>query len=189
MTIFLYVDKWTRACHWVSIGKGRTSQYSWCVTSENKNTCVGLDWLKGHWAFDCSMIYDKGSKTVPIYTQVWCRWELIHLRIRLQYSGIIDIIVFVYNCIKVFNRLASERYFLTLEIQLIWISTSQMELSLGSSPWRSSRRIAPRTNQASLFKNQYPTLYNNYNAQIFTKMYVSRPANLHIFYVEICLCA
>jgi hypothetical protein len=31
----------------------------------------------------------------------------------------IDIIAFVYNCIKVFNRLASEQYFLTLEIQLI----------------------------------------------------------------------
>jgi hypothetical protein len=30
-------------------------------------------------------------------------------------------------------ELASERYFLTLEIQLIWISTSQTELSLNSS--------------------------------------------------------
>jgi hypothetical protein len=34
----------TRACHWVSIGKQRTSRYSQCVTNENKkNTCVGLD--------------------------------------------------------------------------------------------------------------------------------------------------
>jgi hypothetical protein len=40
-------------------------------------------------------------------------------RLQLRYSEIIDIIVFVYNCIKVFNRLASEQYFLTLEIQLI----------------------------------------------------------------------
>jgi hypothetical protein len=42
VTIFPYVDKWTRACHWVSIGKRRTSQYSRCVTNENKNTCVGI---------------------------------------------------------------------------------------------------------------------------------------------------
>jgi hypothetical protein len=149
----------TGACHWVSLGKWRTSRYSPCVTNENKNTCVGLDWLTEFGAFDCSIIYEKGNKTVPInpiYTRVWCWWELIHLtsRLRLRYSGIIDIIVFVYNCIKVFNRLASELYFLTLDIQLIWISTSQTELSLDSSGWRSSRQIAPRTNPASLFKNQ-----------------------------------
>jgi hypothetical protein len=108
------------------------------------------------WSFNCSILYEKGNKTVPINMQVWCWWELIHLMsiLRLRYSGIIDIIVFVYNCIKVFNRLASERYFLTLEIQLIWISTCQTELSLISSRWRSSRRIAPQTNPASLFKNQ-----------------------------------
>jgi hypothetical protein len=127
------------------------------VTRENKNTwCVGLDWLTEFGAFDCSFIYEKGNKTVPIHTQVWCQWELIHLtsRLRLQYSGIIDIIVVAYNCIKVFNRLASEQYFLTLlEIQLIWISASQTELSLDSSCWRSSQRTAPRTNPASLFKN------------------------------------
>jgi hypothetical protein len=36
----------------------------------------------------------------------------------------------------------------------------------------------------------YTTLFNNY-AQIVqraTKMYVGEPANLHIFYVEICRC-
>jgi hypothetical protein len=154
MTIFPYVDKWTRTCHWVSIGKERTSQrYSGCVTHENKNTCVGLDWLTEFGAFDCSIIYGMGNKTAPILhmRRVWYRWELIHStsRLWLLYSGIIDIIVFVYNCIKVFNGLASGKYFLTLEIQLIWTSTSQRELSLGSSRWRSSQWIAPQTNPIS----------------------------------------
>jgi hypothetical protein len=148
----------TRACHWVSIGKWRTSRYSPCGTNEINNTCVGLDWLAEFGAFNCSIIYEKGNKTVPIYTQVWCWWELIHLtsRLRLRYSGIIDIIVFVYNCIKVFNRLASERYFLTLEIQLIWYQhLRQNSHSTLCFRWRSSRWIAPRTNPDSLFKNQY----------------------------------
>jgi hypothetical protein len=146
---------YTHACHWISIGKWRTSRYSRCVTNENKNTCVGLDTEFG--AFDCSVIYEKGNKTVPIGTQqVWYWCKLIHLtsRLRLQCSGLIEILVFVYNCIKAVNRLASEQYFLTLEIKLNWISTSQTELSIDSSRWRSSRRIAPWTNQASSFKNQ-----------------------------------
>jgi hypothetical protein len=147
----------TRACHWVSIGKWRNSRYSPCVTNENKNTCVGLDWLAEFEAFDCSIIYEKRNKTVPIYMQVWCWWELIHLtsRLQLRYSGIIDITVFVYNCIKVFNRLALWAIFPDPGNSVDLISTSQTELSLGSSRWRSSRRIAPRTSPDSLFKNQY----------------------------------
>ena len=69
-------------------------------------------------AFDCSIIYKRGNENVSIHKQAWQRWELIHLTIRLRYHGI-DIIVSFTIASKVFNRLASERYFLTLEIQLI----------------------------------------------------------------------
>jgi hypothetical protein len=55
----------TRACHWVSIGKERTSRYSPCVTRESKDTCVGLDQLTEFGAFDCSIIYEKETRLFP----------------------------------------------------------------------------------------------------------------------------
>jgi hypothetical protein len=158
-TPWQYFHTWINGHTRMSLGKYWKTEYVWwtswysrCVTREHKNTCVRLDWLTEFEAFDCSIIHEKGKQDCyHICTSVMPWWELIHMTIRLRYSGIIDIIVSVYNCIKVLNRLASERYFLTLETQLIWISTFETELLLDFSYWRSSWQIAPRTNPVSLF--------------------------------------
>jgi hypothetical protein len=71
--------------------------------------------------------------TAPLYTKRETRL-FPYIRKCDTDGRIIYIMVFVYDCTKVFNRLASGQYlFLTLEIQLIRTSTSQMELSLDSS--------------------------------------------------------
>jgi hypothetical protein len=120
-----YFHTWINGHACMSLGKywkrENLTIFTMCDPWEQEYMC----WARlTHWVWSFRLLFyiRKGNITVPIYTQVWYRWELIHLtsRLRLWYSGIIDIIVFVYNCIKVFNRLASEQYFLTLEIQLIW---------------------------------------------------------------------
>jgi hypothetical protein len=121
MTIFPFVDKWTR----MSLGKYWKMEslkiFTMCDKWEQEYMCWArlTCWV---WSFrllyyiwkgkqDCSHIYasamlmgvDPLDEQITI-TIFWNNW----------YHS------FVYNCIKVFNRLASERYFLTLEIQLIW---------------------------------------------------------------------
>ena len=78
-----------------------------------------------------------------------CRWTKTVLRV-------IDLIVFVYNCARVFISLASEQYFLALEIYLIWYMSSSgqtlaslfvHQLTTTSSTWcqhHSERRIVER---------------------------------------------
>jgi hypothetical protein len=158
-----YLHTWINGHGRMSLGKYWKTEnltiFIMCDKWEQEYMC----WARlTHWVWSCQLLYYiwKGKQDCShIYARVWCWWELIHLtsRLRLGYSGIIDVIVFLYNCIKVFNRLASEGYFLTLEIQLIWISTSQTELSRDSSCWRSSRQIAPRTNLGHKHKS-YDTI-------------------------------
>jgi hypothetical protein len=68
-------------------------------------------------------------------------------------SSLIDIIVFVYNCIKGLFRLASERYFLTLEIQLD-INNSYKTLTR-LFPLKTKSNNSPSDEPVSLFNQEF----------------------------------